>query len=343
MRSIIFDITHLPHINLFKNAIRNLVKAGNKVHIVCLDRGKNFNILKKELPFCEITKIGKHRGNMFSIIFEANIFRFFLLVQFLQKRKFDIGLSAGSFILGFALKLFRIPNIQFYDDPENTKNMYLQLLSSDGLFYPPFKNLNKNINVFNCLKEWAYLSPNYFIPDIEQLKKYILCPKKYIFVREVSVGSSNYLNQKTNLISKISNQFPPGFKVLLSLENKENRNLYPISWILLEEPIDDIYSLIYYSKLLISSGDSMAREAAILGVPSIYCGIRNMRANDIMIRKNILFHKNIDEVSTLLNEIINDSNFALDQEKFREDLLAEWDDMTIFILEKINNYRMEAK
>ena len=34
----------------------------------------------------------------------------------------------------------------------------------------------------------------------------------------------------------------------------------------------------------------MAREGAMLGVPSIYCGFRNMKANMILENKNILFH-----------------------------------------------------
>ena len=37
--------------------------------------------------------------------------------------------------------------------------------------------------------------------------------------------------------------------------------------------IEDIHSLIYYAAGLVSSGDSMAREAALLGVPSYYLGI----------------------------------------------------------------------
>jgi hypothetical protein len=61
---------------------------------------------------------------------------------------------------------------------------------------------------------------------------------------------------------------------------KKRRDEYPADWILLQEPIEDIHSLIYYSAGLVSSGDSMAREAALLGVPSYYLGIRySMPAN----------------------------------------------------------------
>ena len=54
MKAIIVDIMHLPHINLFKNVIKKLVISGYKVDIICLDRGKNYSVLIKELPMCEV-------------------------------------------------------------------------------------------------------------------------------------------------------------------------------------------------------------------------------------------------------------------------------------------------
>ena len=48
----------------------------------------------------------------------------------------------------------------------------------------------------------------------------------------------------------------------------------------MQEPIEDIHSLIYYAAGLVSSGDSMAREAALLGIPAYYLGTRHsMPAN----------------------------------------------------------------
>ena len=68
--------------------------------------------------------------------------------------------------------------------------------------------------------------------------------------------------------------------------------MYPKDWILLEEPVEGIHSLIYYSCALISSGDSMAREAALLGVPSYYLGIRyDMPANYAASRLGVLHNR----------------------------------------------------
>ena len=37
-----------------------------------------------------------------------------------------------------------------------------------------------------------------------------------------------------------------------------------------------MHTLLYYAKCVISSGDTVAREAALLGTPAIYIGGRDM-------------------------------------------------------------------
>lgn len=339
MHRIIIDILHTPHINFFKNIITILEKKGYKVDIICLDRGKNFKIIKEEFPNNEIFKIGKHRGGMWSIIFSANIFRFFFLLKFLYGRGYNIGVSVSGFLLGAALKIYHIPNIQFYDDPENRKNLNLQLLTADGLFYPPFKNLDSKIQCFKSLKEWSYLSPEYFVPDNNVLKKYGLESKRYIFVRDVSVNTSNYKGQKNSIISSAVSSFPKEYDVILSIEDKTMIHNFPSSWKKIQEPEKDIHSLIYYSRLLVSSGDSMAREGAILGVPSIYCGIREMTANKILIEKGMLFHSR-SNLHESVNKVIEDE-LEYNQSEYQQSLLDDWGDLNEYIIDKIDKYKID--
>ena len=53
----------------------------------------------------------------------------------------------------------------------------------------------------------------------------------------------------------IASKIPHDRKVLLSLEDKSMKERYPEDWILLEEPVEGIHSLIYYSCALNSSGE----------------------------------------------------------------------------------------
>jgi len=338
--NILIDIGHPAQANFFKNIIKILTKKGYTIIITSINRGKLPEILEKEFPNYQIKIIGKHKSSKCSIFFEANLFRFFQQLNYVIGKKIDLAISCGGFITGAVFKyILWKPNIQFDDDPERVKNVFLEKLTSTELFFPPIIKADGKVKIMNALKEWAYLSPTYFAPNSDSLLQYNLNPKEYFFIREVSTSSLNYADQKSNLIASISHLLPKNFKILLSLEDKSTINLYPKDWILLQEPVDDIHSLIYYSKLLISSGDSMAREGAMLGVPSIYCGIRDMAANKVMIDKGMLFHVYINDVPEVINKIINDALLIENQKDFRNKLKEEWIDVPEFICNIIEKYK----
>jgi uncharacterized protein len=333
--NIVIDIAHPAHVNFFKHTAKRLLSEGYNVNILCLNRGKLAKIVENEFPGFHIEVIGNHKGSKYSVIIDANIKRFFLLIKSIRHLNVDVGLGVGSFNFGGVLKLLNRPNIQFDDDPERGLNTILEKLTATKLFFPPIIESFGNISNFQALKEWAYLSPKYFTPDIKVLTKYGLKEKEYIFIREISTGSLNYSNQKANIIASISKEFDKNIKVLLSLENKKKLGYYPDNWVLLKEPIIDIHSILYYSKCVISSGDSMAREGSILGVPSIYCGFRDMKANKILEDKDILFHLKPNEVISFVNRIINDNIYFQNQEIFRDNLLNEWVDVNQFIYDEV--------
>ena len=327
---------HPAHLNFFKNSILELKKRGHDIKIIVLNRGKVPKIVKRELPDIEISIVGKHTGTISSIIVQANFLRFFKMFREVNRFKPDIGFSVGSFILGLNMKLKNKPNFQFDDDPERSVNVFLEKITSSRLFFPMiYSSKSRKVKQINTLKEWSYLSPRYFVPNEAILNIYGLSKKKYIFVREVSSGSLNYSNQAEGLVSRFSSSFPKGYKVVLSLENKKNIKLYPSDWIILEEPVKDIHSLIYFSKLVISSGDSMAREGAMLGVPSIYCGTRIMKANQVLENENMLFHLQ-EKIPEFIKEKLLDNPFSLNQEDFRKKLLDKWTDVNLILLNLVD-------
>lgn len=336
---IIVDIAHPAHVNFFKKALRILSDQGHEILITGLRRGKLPRILENELGEYSIHYVGKHTGSKFSIIYEANIKKFFNLLFFALRHRPDFGLSVGSFNLGAVMKMFGKPNLQFDDDPERPVNVLLEKLTSTRLFFPPITKAEGNVETMEALKEWAYLTPKYFKASSDELSKYSLESGNYIFVREVSSGSLNYQDQDSNVVASFAHRFPTNVPVLLSLEDKETIGQYPKDWILLEEPVHDIHSLIYHSRMLVSSGDSMAREAAMLGVPSIYCGIREMKANKLMEDRNILFKATPTDAPALMERIITGLHQVPEQEAFRNELLKEWDDITEFIISQIHKYK----
>ena len=338
---IIVDIAHPAHVNFFKHALRILRYEGHEIIITGLRRGKLPKILEEELGDFPIYYVGKHRGTTFSILFEANMLKAIRLFWLVLRKRPDFGLSVGSFTLGGVLKLFGKPNVQFDDDPERSANVWLEKLTSTRLFFPPLVTPHKNVATMQALKEWAYLSPRYFEPDASVLSDYGLAPHQYFFVREVSTGSLNYQDQSANTIASFAHQLPAEYPVLLSLEDKENRGLYPKHWTLLREPVAAIHSLLYYSRLVISSGDSMAREGAMLGVPSLYVGVRDMKANVYIREEKVLFQCPATEAPALVRRIIDETIPLPSQDDFRTYLSNKWDDITQLIVEQTLRYDSE--
>ena len=280
------DICHTPQFNFFKPLIEELAARGHEVYVTVLDRGKTPGIVRAELDGFEhvcVEVIGKHRMTKWSAIWDANLVRTCKLIKWAKKKKINIAISTNIFtpLVG---GVFGMRSYSFGDDPQvwdfNPKG-WLSTKSYQTLYeWTLPQNQPKHTEVLKCLKEWAYLNPRTFQPNVKVLEKYGVKPKEYMFLREVTVGTVNYAGQESGAILGIKDMIPVGMKVLFSLEEKKRRDEYPDSWILLQEPIEDIHSLIYYSAGLVSSGDSMAREAALLGVPAYYLGIRySMPAN----------------------------------------------------------------
>lgn len=284
------DLGHTPQYNFYKHFIRMLVECGHEVYISVLGRGKMPQIVQYEIghqKHIHISVIGYHKMTKWSAIVEANLLRLPKLLRWVKGKHIDIALANNSQapLLG---KLLGFKCYTFGDDPRGWDFKLKTIFSTQSAYciYESQKPLNPKAKILPCLKEWAYLAPNVFKHDVEALSEYGVQPKQYLFMREVSIGTMNYAGQASGAVLGIVPEIQkmqalyPELKVLLSLEEKYRRAEYPADWILLQEPIKDIHSLIYYSAGLVSSGDSMAREAALLGVPAYYLGIRyDMPAN----------------------------------------------------------------
>lgn len=281
-----FDLGHIPQYNFCSAMIRQFAEKGYIVYVTVLKRGRLLSIVQSELaiyPNVHVVQIGEHGMNLFSAIWNANIKRIWRMLWWAQGKHIDCAISS-TLPCAIVARLIGARMYAYTDDTQRgTYKWIVRFCTSEtNLLVPAVGKLaEKKTTVLNALKEWAYLAPNVFTPNPKALEKYGVRPKEYIFLREVSVGTVNYAGQAPQAILAVKEQIEAlGLKVLFSLEEKNRRGEYPEDWILLQEPIEDIHSLMYYSAGLVSSGDSMAREAALLGIPAYYLGTRHsMPAN----------------------------------------------------------------
>ncbi len=350
--NILIDIGHTPQLNFYKNLIHTLAERGGHIYVVVLKRGRLPQIAQYELgdiPNVEVVPIGRHRMNKWSAIFEANLLRLFQMLWWSLGKHIDVVLSNGALahIVG---RFHRAQGFAFGDDPQvwDYRPKLFFCTQSAYCIYESQKPLSPKAKILPCLKEWAYLAPNVFLHNVEVLSEYGVQPKQYLFLREVSVGTVNYAGQASGVVLGIVPEIQkmqalhPELKVLLSLEEKHRRAEYPADWILLQEPIKDIHSLIYYSTGLVSSGDSMAREAALLGVPAYYLGIRyDMPANAAAAKVAQLQNQKTQPIADwLCNTLSIDPKAAeLHQQQLRTHINDTFIDINVYMLSLVENVK----
>ena len=137
------------------------------------------------------------------------------------------------------------------------------------------------------------------------------------------------------MVNKIKKK---GLSIILSLEDKKLTDDYIDDCIILEEPVSDIYSLLYYSLFAVSSGDTVARETALLGVPTIYTGGRAMVVNEALVAAELMFEStNVKEIIAFMDTLTIDK-----RKKNRENSVNlienKWENTTSVILKHISDF-----
>jgi hypothetical protein len=127
-----------------------------------------------------------------------------------------------------------------------------------------------------------------------------------------------------------------GLSVVLSLEAKSLRDRFAPHCIILQEPVKDIYSLMHFARLTISSGDTMARESCLTGTPVIYTGGRYMSVNTELTKKGVLFQPDDEHpIMNLASMIIEQNVKERTRETLRQALSNEWEDTTKVIVSNV--------
>ena len=334
--NILFDLNHPVDVNFFKNSILLLKEQGHKISVIYRDRGVLEKIIKFELPEISLKRFGFHHKNFLSKVF-FQLLRDFSVFKFLKKNKFDMVCCFGS-TSAISSWLSNTPYLAFDDDFEYKLPFFHANIFCTHHIYPDFINFNNNKTIkYSGFKELAYLHPNYLKISNNILKHYNLKADNYVFIREIDNISLNY-NKSVSILSKLINKLTSlNYKVVLSIENKNLILNYPKNCIILEEPVGDIYSLLYNSSFAISSGDTVARECALLGVPLIYTGGRTMAVNKLLVKNSFIIEsQSFEFISQYIDEFKIENKINL-RKKINAYIANNCSDTTSIILENIQS------
>jgi uncharacterized protein len=267
---ILIDINHPGHVHFFKNFIFECQNRSHTIFVTASKKDVTHKLLAEyNIPFYSLPSYGK---SIFKKAFDI-FYIDYCLYRYSKIVKPDLFMGIASFRAAHVASIMQKKCFIFDDTEHSSVEIALYKPFATKIFSPSpfFKNLGKNHVKYNGSHELAYLHPMRFKPDVSVLKKLnIKEGETYFIVRFVSWGAGHDIGKKGITIE--------GKKELVKLLEKFGK-----VFITSEMPLDNwfepyrinliasqMHNLLYYSSLYVGEGATMASEAAILGIPSVY-------------------------------------------------------------------------
>ncbi len=335
---ILIDIGHPAHIHLFKHFAWEMQKRNHELMFTVRDKEHEIYLLKKY--YFNYTSFGKHYKSKIGKAFGLLKFNL-LLIRISIKFKPEIFLSHGSMYAAQAAWLSGKPHIAL----EDTGNM------EQIRFYRPFTQVmlvpdilpdsfgKKEIR-YGSFHEIAYLHDKYFKPDPGVLK-YLKIDENTAFaiLRFVSWDATHdkgnlgfNLEDKKKLISILRKKM----KVYISSERELPSEFEKYR---IDSPPELIHSALFYAKIHIGEGATMASEAGLMGTTTVY--VNSIRASNCEDQNRFGLVHNFRKSSDALQkieEIINNPEQLMKNNVGRKSILAEKIDLTSLLVWFIENY-----
>jgi uncharacterized protein len=345
---IMIDILHPFDVHLFKNMIK--IMEHNDHEILVTSRQKemtNYLLDKFEIDYICISKIGESAIDLGKELF-IRTFKFLKIAK-----NFNPDLLIG--VMGPTItpvgKLLHKPTIVFYGT-EHAKytNSWVYPLATEIITQSSYKdNLGKKHTKFNGIFEFAYLHPKYFQPDLRIFKKLgIKNSEKYAIVRFVSWQASHDMGKNKMKMSleekkEIINLLSSHLKVFVSSEKKLPPELEKYQ---LNIPYEFIHDILSFAEIYVGEGATMASEAALLGVPSVYINPLSLGFLEELESKYELIYnfKESKEAITKITDLLesNDNLKSIWKNK-REKILKDSVDVTKFIIDACKKYDLHKE
>lgn len=348
--NVLIQLSHPAHFHLYKNVAKNLLADGNQVLFVIKSKDILETLLQNAgLPYVNINQHA-HRGSKLGILWDMLV-REYRIVKLCRKHKIDLltGSTPDIAHAGWWLRKWRVntgeddaavvpmfgkiaaPFIQCLVTPNSCNNGKMEQKS---VHYPGFQKL-------------AYLHPKRFEASSEVVRKYGIDPEKPYFLMRFAKLNAHHDNGVSGISTEIAQRLvdilSPHGKIFITSE----RELEPQfeKYRLQINPLD-IHHVMAFATLYIGDSQSMAVEAAMLGIPGV-------RFNDFVGAKKIGVMEELEKVYGLtygisshepeklyekVEELLAMPNLRKVFQARRKKMLREKIDVTAFFTWFIENY-----
>ena len=269
-KRILIDIGHPAHVHMFRCFADEMLRRGHKVLFTC--RTKEFETELLTANHFDFINLGKKSTSVVGKVFD--MLRFDAKEWSIARRfKPDVFISHGSIVASHVAWLRRKPHVTF-EDTFNMEQVRLYapftkvIITAD--YDNPLSSWSKVLSV-PCYNELLYLHPNRFTPDESVRAELGLHEgERYVIIRFVGWNATHDMgNNGISVVNKIRavRAFEHYGKVFISSECPLPKPLEAYRFPLKPERMHDAEA---FAALVFGESATMASEAAVLGVPSIY-------------------------------------------------------------------------
>jgi len=346
--NILIFLGHPAHFHLFRFTIQKLKEKSHRITIVIKSKDVLEELLEEEkLHYLNIFS-RERSNNKLDIVFSL-LKRDKELLKIVKKEKPVLMIGTSSEIARVG-KLKKIPSVILNEDDAEAVMHFAR-------FSYPFTNVilspsccdngkwKRKSFFYNGYHELAYLHPNYFNPDIKKIKDLISNPDEKYFIIRLAKLTAHHDKDKRGIDKYITMKLVKKLSQVGKVYITSERELEPEfeSYRITIDPIL-IHQAMAFATLYIGDSQTMAAEAAVLGVPSI-------RFNDFVGKLGYLeelehkygltFGIKTSEPEKLFNkidELLSMPNLKEEWQKRRQKMLADKIDVTAFMVWFIENY-----
>ena len=268
---VLFDLTHPAHVHRFKNVIRLLEARGHQALVTTRRKDVTTDLLDAMgIPHMCLSRQQPGLVRMAGELLVRNV----RVLAIARRLRPDVFVGCSGVSVALAAAILRIP-VLIHEDTEHARLQHLigrpmATCIFSGTFYEI--DMGKRQRRYRGHSALLYLHPRNFQPDFKAVRAAGISPEdRLILLRLVSWEAAHDRGLRgageaevRNVVDRLSRHG----RVLISTEGplpdslKAFRN--PV-------PADHMLDLMAASTLYIGEGATMAGEAAVLGVPAIYC------------------------------------------------------------------------
>ena len=271
---LLFDLGHPAHVHLFRNLIESVRRSGGSA--LAATREKDLTVdLCRRYGIEQVVLSRAYGGGLLAGVGE--LFRRTVKLLALARRIGPDALLGTSMSIGAVGRIIGRPSFVFGEDDAAVVPLFARfvyptctyIVTPDCLAHEDY---GKKQLTYPGYHELAYLHPDHFTPDPAVPRAIGLNPEApYFILRSVALKAHHDVNAaglSPAVVRRLVDRLAARGTVLITSEDPLPPDLEPYRFPL---PPDRFHDVLAFAALVIGDSQTVAAEAAVLGVPNLRC------------------------------------------------------------------------